>query len=275
MKNYNFIPHAANTRSRSQVINLIEAEGAAGYGSYWALLEYLRAQKHYIGDIRSIKNIARQMKVRIDKALRILNNYGLFIVEEVDFHSPFLDEKMSLMKRKYDKPCRKNVESVPENVESVSENVETLPENVETLPEAPCNPLEINVASFKEEKRKEEITTSSSKEDAAAVVVPWERHTDSLRHEEQRKEVMAIRSGSARILSAGSTRCCNTLNSTETQNAYISSSETPRRKNAPTAVSTYQLVRHLNQTTRRNGTKKQGIRGKKKRRSKRNLGFQH
>jgi hypothetical protein len=141
MKNYNFIPHAANTRSRSQVINLIEAEGAAGYGFYWALLEYLRAQKHYIGDIRSIKNIARQMKVRIDKALRILNNYGLFIVEEVDFHSPFLDEKMSLMKRKYDKPCRKNVESVSENVE--------------TLPEAPCNPLEINVASFKEEKRKE------------------------------------------------------------------------------------------------------------------------
>lgn len=260
MKNYNFIPHAANTRSRSQVINLIEAERAAGYGFYWALLEYLRAQKHNIGDIRSIKNIARQMKVRIDKALRILNNYGLFIVEEADFHSPFLDEKMSLMKRKYDKPCRKNVESVSENVE--------------TLPEAPCNPLEINVASFKEEKRKEEITTSSSKEDAA-VVVPWERHTDSLRHEEQRKEVMTIRSGPARILSAGPTRCCSTSSGTETQNAYISSSETPRRKNAPTAVSTYQLVRHLNQTTRRNGTKKQGIRGTKKRRSKRNLGFQH
>ena len=218
------------------------------------------------------------MKVRIDKALRILNNYGLFIVEEVDFHSPFLDEKMSLMKRKYDKPCRKNVESVPENVESVSENVETLPENVETLPEAPCNPLEINVASFKEEKRKEETTTSSSKEDVAdddVIKQPWESHIDSLRHEEQWKEVMTIRSGPARILSAGSTRCCSTSSGTETQNAYISSSETPRRKNAPTAVSTYQLVRHLNQTTRRNGTKKQGIRGTKKRRSKRNLGFQH
>ena len=74
MKNYNFIPHAANTRSRSQVINLIEAEGAAGYGFYWALLEYLRTQPRYTGDIRAIKNIARQMKVRIDKALRILND---------------------------------------------------------------------------------------------------------------------------------------------------------------------------------------------------------
>ena len=267
MKNYNFIPHAANTRSRSQVINLIEAEGAAGYGFYWALLEYLRAQKHYIGDIRSIKNIARQMKVRIDKALRILNNYGLFIIEEVDFHSPFLDEKMSLMKRKYDKPCRKNVESVSENVE--------------TLPETPCNPLEISEISFKKKNKKknkskkEEITTSSSKEDAAAVVVPWERHTDSLRHEEQRKEVMAMRSGSAKILSAGSTRSCSTSSGTEIPNVYFSSSETPRRENTPTAVHPYRPAHHLYQTTRRNGTKKQGIRDTKKRRSKRNSGFQH
>ena len=274
MKNYNFIPHAANTRSRSQVINLIEAEGAAGYGFYWALLEYLRAQKHYIGDIRSIKNIARQMKVRIDKALRILNNYGLFIVEEVDFHSPFLDEKMSLMKRKYDKPCRKNVESVPENVESV-------PENVESVSEAPCNQLEISKISFKKKNnkknksKKEEITTSSSKEDAAAIVVPWERHADSLRHEERRKEVMAMRSDTARILSAGSTRCCSTSSGTEIPNVYVSSSETPRRKNTPTAVHPYRPTHHLYQTTRRNGTKKQGIRDTKKRRSKRNLGFQH
>ena len=262
MKNYDFIPHAANTRSCSQVINLIEAEGAAGYGFYWALLEYLRTQPRYTGDIRAIKNIARQMKVRIDKALRILNDYGLFIVENIEFHSPFLDEKMSPMKRK----CDKNVS-----------------ENVETLSEVPCNSLEINGGSFKNNKKKnknkskkEETTTSSSKEDVAdddVIKQPWESHIDSLRHEEQWKEVMTIRSGPARILSAGSTRCCSTSSGTETQNAYISSSETPRRKNAPTAVSTYQLVRHLNQTTRRNGTKKQGIRGTKKRRSKRNLGI--
>ena len=184
MKNYDFIPHAANTRSSSQVINLIEAEGAAGYGFYWALLEYLRTQPHYTGDIRAIRNIARQMKVRIDKALRVLNNYGLFIVEKVDFHSPFLDEKMTPMKRKRDK--------------NVSENAETVSENVGTLSEAPCNSLEISDGSFKNKKKnknkKEETTTSSSKE-AAAVVEPWESYIDSLRHEEQWKEIMAMRSG--------------------------------------------------------------------------------
>ena len=167
MKNYDFIPHAANMRSSSQVIILIEAEGAAGYGFYWALLEYLRAQKHYTGDIRAIKNIARQMKIRIDKALRTLNDYGLFIVENIDFHSPFLDDKMSLMKRKCNKPCQKKAENVSKNDE--------------TLSEPPCNYLEISGSSFKNKKKnkkkskkkskKEEITTSSSKEDIADE--PW------------------------------------------------------------------------------------------------------
>ena len=94
MKNDQYIPHEVSMRSNSQVINLIEAEGAAGYGFYWALLEYLRAQNHYTGDIRAIKNIARQMKIRIDKAIRVLNDYGLFVVENTLFSSQFLNERM-------------------------------------------------------------------------------------------------------------------------------------------------------------------------------------
>ena len=178
MKNDQYIPHEVSMRSNSQVINLIEAEGAAGYGFYWALLEYLRAQNHYTGDIRAIKNIARQMKIRIDKAIRVLNDYGLFVVENTLFSSPMLVEKMRPLERRRAKVCLEKDVSVSE---------------------VSCNSLEINDASFKEEKRieekkKEEITTSSSKEDAAAVE-PWESHIESLRHEEQWKEVVAMRSG--------------------------------------------------------------------------------
>ena len=185
MKNDQYIPHEVSTRSNSQVINLIEAEGAAGYGFYWALLEYLRAQNHYTGDIRAIKNIARQMKIRIDKAIRILNDYGLFVVENTLFSSQLLVEKMLPLERKRAKVC-------PENAVNVSEST--------------CNSLEISNASFKEEKRKEEknkeekTTTSSSKKNVDAVdddVIkqPWENHIDSLRGEEQWKEIMAMRSG--------------------------------------------------------------------------------
>ena len=134
MKNDQYIPHEVSMRSNSQVINLIESEGAAGYGFYWALLEYLRAQNHYTGDIRAIKNIARQMKIRIDKAIRILNDYGLFVVENTLFSSPMLVEKMRPLERRRAKVCQENDVSVSE---------------------VPCNTLEINGAFLKEEKRRE------------------------------------------------------------------------------------------------------------------------
>ena len=51
MKKDQYIPHEVSTRTCSQVINLIETEGCAGYGIYWALLEYLRVQENYIGDL--------------------------------------------------------------------------------------------------------------------------------------------------------------------------------------------------------------------------------
>jgi hypothetical protein len=155
MKNDQYFPHEVSTRSNSQIINLIEAEGAAGYGFYWALLEYLRAQDHYTGDTRAIKSIARQMKIRIDKATRVLNDYGLFVVENTLFASPMLVEKMRPLERKRAKVCLGNDVSVPE---------------------ASCNYLVFNDTSFKEEKRKEEkrkeektTTSSSSKEDVAVA----------------------------------------------------------------------------------------------------------
>ena len=198
MKNYDFIPHAANMRSCSQVLHLIESEGAAGYGFYWVLLEYLREQPLYTGDVRAIKNIARQMKVRLDKAMRILNNYGLFILEDTRFRSPYLDEKLQNMKPKRSKSC---------------------PQNEETVSKVSCNTLKINDASFKNkniEEEKEEDTSSpissptategeEVKAEAAEVaadealpvifVPAWERYVDELQQDEQWKELMAMRTG--------------------------------------------------------------------------------
>ena len=198
MKNYDFIPHAANMRSCSQVLHLIESEGAAGYGFYWVLLEYLREQPLYTGDVRAIKNIARQMKVRLDKATRILNNYGLFILEDTRFRSPYLDEKLRNMKPKRSKSC---------------------PQNEETVSKVSCNTLKINDASFKNkniEEEKEEDTSSpissptategeEVKAEAAEVaaeealpvsfVPAWERYVDELQEDEQWKELVAMRSG--------------------------------------------------------------------------------
>ena len=138
------------------------------------------------------------MKVRLDKAMRILNNYGLFILEDTRFRSPYLDEKLQNMKPKRSKSC---------------------PQNEETVSKVSCNTLKINDASFKNkniEEEKEEDTSSpissptategeEVKAEAAEVaaeealpvsfVPAWERYVDELQEDEQWKELVAMRSG--------------------------------------------------------------------------------
>ena len=60
MKKDQYIPHDVSMRSNSDVFHMVESEGAAGYGLYWGIMEYLRSQNNYRGDIRAIKGIARQ-----------------------------------------------------------------------------------------------------------------------------------------------------------------------------------------------------------------------
>ena len=65
MKKDQYIPHEISMRSTTEVMNLIEKEGMAGYGIYWALMEYLRAQDDYTGDVRVLRTLARQFKTKL------------------------------------------------------------------------------------------------------------------------------------------------------------------------------------------------------------------
>ena len=94
MKKDQYIPHEISMRNTSEVMNLIEKEGMAGYGIYWALMEYLRVQEGYIGDLRALKHLTKQMKIRQPKLEKILKGYGLFICVGNTFYSPKLNEVM-------------------------------------------------------------------------------------------------------------------------------------------------------------------------------------
>ena len=100
MKKDQYIPHEVHTRNTNEVVQLIEKEGMAGYGIYWALMEYLRAQDDYTGDIRALKSLARQLKTSIDRLLRILKNYGLFEVTDFTFRSSKLEAVMKPLEDK-------------------------------------------------------------------------------------------------------------------------------------------------------------------------------
>ena len=203
MKKDQYIPHDVSMRSNAEVFNMVEAEGAAGYGIYWGILEYLRSQNNYQGDIRAIKGIARQLKCRIDKAVRVLENYGLFVIENTTFYSTDLIEKMQpLEKKRAQKRTTQSNESVSQNEQTLSEKSISLSANEESLSKPSCNSLEIKDASslskVKESKVKESKVSSSKEDDVVAAVpvsLAWERYVDELAKEQTWIELMAMRSG--------------------------------------------------------------------------------
>ena len=191
MKRNQYIPHEVSMRNTSEVMNLIEKEGMEGYGIYWALMEYLRTQDDYIGDIEVLKSLARQLRVRLPKLKRIMENYGLFSCTETTFLSPKLVEVMKPFEDR-----RARIEAYKRQKQK---------EN--SLEISDVNSEKGDIVSFEvkgkgEGKGKEERKTTSSlkeKDDDGLVPVSitpaWERYVDELRHEQSWIEIMAMRSG--------------------------------------------------------------------------------
>ena len=191
MKKDQYIPHEISMRNTSEVMNLIEKEGMAGYGIYWALMEYLRVQEGYIGDLRALKHLTKQMKIRQPKLEKILKGYGLFICVGNTFYSPKLNE---VMKPFEDRRARIEAYKRDKQKQNSLEISEVRSEKSDIV--------SFEVKGKGEGKGKEERKTTSSlkeKDDDALVPVSftpaWERYVDELRHEQSWIEIMAMRSG--------------------------------------------------------------------------------
>ena len=190
MKRDQYIPHEVSMRNTSEVMNLIEKEGMEGYGIYWALMEYLRTQDDYIGDIEVLKSLARQLRVRLPKLKRIMENYGLFSCTETTFLSPKLVE---VMKPFEDRRARieaykrqKQKENSLEISDVSSEKSDIVSFEVKGKGEGKGK-----VTTSKEEKKVDDAVVVST----PPVILAWERYVDELRHEQSWIEIMAMRSG--------------------------------------------------------------------------------
>ena len=190
MKKDQYIPHEVSMRNTTEVMNLIENEGMAGYGIYWALLEYLRTQDDYVGDLRVLKSLARQLKTKLAKIESVLNGYGLFIVTDYSFRSRKLESAMKPLEDKRMAMSKQNVGKAEAN----RKQNEVKPEAEHN--QVHCNTLKTNaemvLSKVKESKVKKskEITSSLS-----SSLPAWEQYVDELQQEEQWKELMAMRTG--------------------------------------------------------------------------------
>ena len=191
MKRDQYIPHEVSMRSTSEVMNLIKKEGIAGYGIYWALMEYLRIQDNYVGDMEALDVLKRELKIRQTKLDKVLHGYGLFVCNGNTFYSPKLNEVMKPFEQR-----RVRIEAYKRQKEK---------ENLLEISEVSSEKSDI--VSFevkgKGEGKGEGKTTSTKeeKDDDVVAVIPvpstlaWERYVDELAKEQQWIEVMAMRSG--------------------------------------------------------------------------------
>ena len=193
MKKDQYIPHEVSMRNTTEVMNLIESEGMAGYGIYWAIMEYLRVQNSYVGDVQALAPLKRQLKIRQAKLDRVLYDFGLFEFHRGTFYSRKLNEVMKPFEER-----RARIDAYKRQKEK---------ENLLKMRDVSSEKSDIISFEVKGEgEGKGEGKTTSSKEEkngvddgGVAVDVPvilaWERYVDELAKEQQWIEVMAMRSG--------------------------------------------------------------------------------
>ena len=188
MKKDQYIPHEVSMRSTTEVMNLIENEGPAGYGIYWALMEYLRVQDDYTGDIQALKPLKRQLKIRQAKLDKVLYGYGLFVCIGNTFYSPKLND---VMKPFDDRRAR---------IDAYKRNKEK--EKSLEISEEPTKKSDIVSFEVKGKVKGEgEVSTSKEEDDVVPtpVALAWERYVDELAKEQQWVEIMAMRSGMGQV----------------------------------------------------------------------------
>ena len=189
MKKDQYIPHEVSMRSTTEVMNLIENEGPAGYGIYWALMEYLRVQDDYTGDIQALKPLKRQLKIRQAKLDKVLYGYGLFVCIGNPFYSPKLND---VMKPYDDRRARKDAYKRNKEKEKSLE-----------ISEEPTKKSDIVSFEVKGKVKGEgEVSTSKEEDDVVPtpVALAWERYVDELAKEQQWVEIMAMRSGMGQVV---------------------------------------------------------------------------
>ncbi len=194
MKKDQYIPHEVSMRNTTEVMNLIESEGMAGYGIYWAIMEYLRVQDNYIGHLQALAPLKRQLKIRQAKLDRVLHGFGLFICVGNTFYSPKLNEVMKPFEDRRNRIEAYKRQKQKENSLNISE----------------VSTEKSDIVSFEGKgevkgKGKEETTSSLNKKDdddaesLAMPVLAWERYVDELRYEQAWIEIMAMRSGLGKV----------------------------------------------------------------------------
>ena len=100
MKEAYYFSHDSNAKDDPKCVLLIEQLGLEGYGIYWVLIEVLRDQSSYKYPVALLPSLSRKYNTTFEKMKTVVYNYGLFTVDENDFFSLSLMERMESYEHK-------------------------------------------------------------------------------------------------------------------------------------------------------------------------------
>lgn len=92
-----YFSHDSNAKDDPKCVLLIEQLGLEGYGIFWVLIETLRDQPEYKYPLALLPAIARKYNTTTEKVKAVINGYGLFQVDELDFFSLAFIERMKVI----------------------------------------------------------------------------------------------------------------------------------------------------------------------------------
>ncbi len=101
-KQYQFFQHMFNAMQDDKIENLLCGEGMEGYGIFWGLLELLGQSEDYRKKT-NYKSLAWKLHTTEEKIKRVVENYGLFVVEGEEFFSNAFIRQMEVLEDKYHK----------------------------------------------------------------------------------------------------------------------------------------------------------------------------
>jgi len=94
MKDAYYFPHDCNAIDDPKIMIMISEMGLESYAIYWIIIEHLRQQPNFISHIKILKPLALRHGSSDAKFYTVVNNYSLFIIDENNFFSPSLVQRM-------------------------------------------------------------------------------------------------------------------------------------------------------------------------------------
>ena len=114
IKTTNYFSHDSNARNDEKVIRLRMKHGAAGYGTYFMILERLREERNYMS-AKDYNMIAFDLRVDASVVKSVVEDFGLFAFTEDGkrFYSESFSRRMGVkdaLKKKQEEGGRRAME---------------------------------------------------------------------------------------------------------------------------------------------------------------------